>query len=164
MKSSVWASVLFFSLLGLWVLVSGCTEEPEEILTPLPTTMATTPRAVPKMITTQETPLIPPPPPSRVPMDGIGKYLGSVEFSGSGNEVTGIRVERNAYYRFTVTNTSGKALKLFITNWNGDKTIDIFDNTRTSSKIHTSLELFKGNYYFWTITDGAYSFQVSYEP
>lgn len=164
MKVTAWAPILCVSFLILWTLVSGCTEEPEGISTPLPTTTVTTPPAVPKTITTQETPLIPPAPPSRVPMDGIGKYLGSVEYAGFGNEVTGVRVERNAYYRFTVTNTSGKALKLFITNWNGDKTINIFDNTRNNSKIHTSLELFKGNYYFWTITDGAYSFQVSYEP
>jgi hypothetical protein len=164
MKVSVRAPILCFSFLILWVLVSGCTEEPEEISTPVITTTVTIPQTVLKTVTTQETSLIPPAPPSRVPMEGIGKYLGSVEYAGYGNEVTAVRVERNAYYRFTITNPSGKALKLYITNWNGDKTIEIFDNTRNSSKIHTSLELFKGNYYFWTITEGAYSFQVSYEP
>jgi hypothetical protein len=164
MKPSTWATILFFSVLIFCVLMSGCTEEPEVISTPVITTTVSIPQTITATVTTQETPLIPPPPPSRIPMEGIGKYLGSVEYAGSGNEVTGVRVERNAYFGFTITNISAKPLKLFITNWNGDKTIEIFDNTKNSSKIHTSLELFKGNYYFWTITEGAYSFQVSYEP
>ena len=164
MKPSAWAAVFLFSILILFLLTSGCTTE-TDVSSEKPditTTVPTSPTVI-KTVVTQKTEIIPPARPSRYPPDAIGKYAGYNQYSGTGDGVTGLRFEHNAYYHFIVTGTDGKPLKLYITNWNGDKTVEIYDSSKGVS-VHKTIELPKGYYYVWAIAEGPYTFQVGYEP
>ncbi len=165
MKRSAWIMIFLFSILIIFLLNSGCTKETDTgnekpVITT--TTVSPSPK-VTKTVIPQKTTIIPPTRPSRYPPDAIGKYAGYNQYAGTGNSETGLRLEHNAYYHFIVTNTDGKPLKLFITNWNGDRTTEIYDSSKGVST-HKTIELLKGYYYVWAIAEGNYTFQVGYEP
>ncbi len=156
--------IFLFSILIVFLLNSGCTNETDTSSEkPVTTATASPSPTVTTTVITQETAIIPPARPSRYPPDAIGKYAGYNQYAGSGNSETGLHLEHNAYYHFIVANTDGKPLRLYITNWNMDKTIEIYDSAKGVS-IHKTIELPKGYYYVWAIAEGNYSFQVGYEP
>jgi hypothetical protein len=195
MKSSDWLTVILFSAVILCILSSGCTTTPQTVEQPVVTKTAvmTHPPTAAQTVTVQETAVIPPESPSRYPIDGIGNDGLWALYTVSGNSKTGIRVDTFGTYRFGVTKYDGKSLKLYITDWAGSKTVELYDSTkdpRNSEKapgtrpalnasvidagrtlvttnlgahLDTTVELVKGNYYIWAVTDGPFSFQVGFD-
>jgi hypothetical protein len=161
MKMPNRVTVLLIFLVLSVMLASGCTTSPvtgdqPPLNTPVPPAAADTPLS-------PHNPKVPPAPPSQDPTDRIGKDGGGVLFQASGYGTTGIRVDDPGYYRFMITNPGDRPLKLYLTSWDGNRTLEIYDSTSGGNSTKRSLELIPGNYYFWAVSEGRYSIQAGFD-
>jgi len=189
-------TIILFLIVILGILAAGCTSPPATADQPVVTTATvrtTHPPAVSQTATVQETAIIPPEAPSRHPIDGIGNDGLWALYTVSATSKTGVRIDTYGKYRFGVTKYDGRSLKLYLTDWAGTTTVEIYDSTkdpRSSEKtigtrsainasmidagrtlvttnlgahLDTTAQLSKGDYYLWAVTDGPFSFQAGFD-
>jgi hypothetical protein len=93
----------------------------------------------------------------------IGKCVDQNEAGGlylvSDDEQTGILITDKAEYSFNVVNTNGKPLRLFLTDWNRTRTMEIYNTTKDNTPLKF-VDLEEGKYYVWAIHEGPYAVQV----
>ena len=131
-------TVIFFFIVILGILAAGCTSQPataDQPVVTITTVKVTHPPAVTRTATVQETAITPPEAPSRHPIDGIGNDGLWALYTVSATSKTGIRIDTYGKYRFAVTKYDGRSLKLYLTDWAGDTTVELYDSTKRSPEL-----------------------------
>ena len=77
-----------------------------------------------------------------------------------GGGQTGLVITDSSRYSFYVINSGKEPLSLYLTNWSGDKTLEVYNSTQDSLPLRY-FNLARGEYYLWARNIGPYAFQVS---
>ena len=133
--STGWTGTLISVLFSVF-LVCGCTTIPGSGSQPEMTdnvSVIPTGSILPvssETIMVQQISLVPPGPPAHKPAAGIGKAEGAIYYTASGNSTTGVRVDDSGEYHFSVVSWDTKSLQLYITDWNGGNTFEIYNSAK----------------------------------